>query len=600
MEPQSFADQFRRVAAALGDRVACRIKRDGQWVAVRWSEQERAVTAIARALVAAGLLPGERVAILSQTRIEWLQADLGILSAGGVTVGIYPSLLGDEVAWILDHCGASVLIVENQAQWTKITETSARSLTLRAIVSIDEDIQNPGRLQSWDAFLASGASVDALEVTRRTNALRPEDLAAIVYTSGTTGQPKGAMLTHGNLLFVTWSAGRSLHIAPEFETLLFLPLAHVFARLVAYCFLRSGNVIIFAEGIAHVAENLRETRPHFLTSVPRIFEKFREEILITVGRASAWRRRVFKWSLSVGLTASRLELEHRPVPPWLRLRRALADRLVFRKIREIFGGRMASMVSGGAPLKPALAEFYLACGIPLLEGYGMTENSSFTNVNLLDRHRIGTVGPVGPGIEMRINDDGEILFRGPNIMLGYYADPEATAGAIDGDRWLHTGDIGEIDADGFLKITDRKKDLIVTAGGKKVAPQRVERLLTDSSLIAQALSHGDGRKFVSALIVPDEAAARQWAETHNLGSLSLEEICATPEFQARIADAVAEANRHLASYETVKRFRLLPKTFTIETGELTPTLKVRRRVVERRYQDLLDEIYETHNSLERT
>jgi long-chain acyl-CoA synthetase len=377
---------------------------------------------------------------------------------------------------------------------------------------------------------------------------------------------------------------------PDFETLLFLPLAHVFARLIAYMCMHDGVTVAFAESFLTVPQDLAAIRPQFIVSVPRLFEKARERVHARVEAAGGPKRKLFHWALEVGVAASRVRQQRRPLPTGLRWKLAVADRLALHKVRDGFGGRLIYAVSGAAPLNPSVTEFFDACGVTILEGIGMTENTSFSNVNRLQHNKIGTVGPPGPGIEVKIAEDGEVLTRGENTMKGYFKEPQATADTIDADGWLHTGDIGEIDDEGFLRITDRKKDLIITAGGKNIAPQHIERILRMSPYISHAMAHGDRRHFVTALVTLDPEAVGKWASPRGLPT-DIEALAAHPDVQALIAAEVDERNRHLASFETVKRFHIVPRDFSIEGGELTPTMKIKRKVVTEMYRKELDALY---------
>jgi long-chain acyl-CoA synthetase len=423
------------------------------------------------------------------------------------------------------------------------------------------------------------------------SAITRDELASLVYTSGTTGNPKGVMLSHGNLMFASGSVSGALPIEPYFETLLFLPLAHVFARLIVYVCVRNALPLAFAEGIPQVGENLKEVRPHFIASVPRIFEKVYDKITSGVQEAGGLKEKLFNWAIGVGMEAGKYRQAGKPLPGLLAFKHNLADKLVFSKIHAALGGRLQWAISGAAPLSKTIGEFFHACGVLLLEGLGMTENSSFSNVNRIEHYKFGTVGQVGPGIEMKLADDGEILFRGENVMQGYFRNTEATAETIDSDGWLYSGDIGEIDDEGFLKITDRKKDLIITAGGKNIAPQRVEQTLKLSKYINQIVAYGDRRKYLTALVTLELDNVKGWAAENGLSYNDPSELCTKPEVQALLKSEVDALNRNLASFETVKKIRILPGEFTVESGELTPSLKIKRKVVLANYQALLDEMY---------
>ena len=592
MEHRSIYQLFEEVASTKAGGVAYQYKQDGEWRDVTWSEARGLVRRVARALMALGVQKGDRVDILSQTRLEWVLADFGIVSCGAVTVGIYPSNLAPDCAYIINHSDAELIFVENRDQLEKILSVREEIARIRQIVIYDGDSDPGNAVLSWDEFLAQGDRVSEPQLEERAATIGPDDLASLVYTSGTTGVPKGAMISNRNLLFSSESAAQCLATEPHYKTLLFLPLAHVFARLIVYACMRLGLTVTFAEEIAKLADNLKEVRPHFIASVPRIFEKVYDKITSGVKEAGGIKEKLFNWAIGVGRQVSELKQRNRPIPAGLRLKHGLATRLVFHKIQAALGGQLEWAISGAAPLNKMIAEFFHACGILILEGVGMTENTSFSNVNQVDKNKFGTVGPVGPGIEIKLAEDGEILYRGPNVMQGYFKNPEATAETIDADGWLHTGDIGEIDEDGFLKITDRKKDLIITAGGKNVAPQRVERVIRTSPYISQVVAIGDRRKFISALVTLDPENLPKWCEEHGIAYTALEDLAANPEIHKLIEGEVETRNRELASFESVKQFRIVARDFTIETGELTPTLKVKRKVVLDKYGDLVETMYQ--------
>ncbi|HXV77964.1 MAG TPA: long-chain fatty acid--CoA ligase [Candidatus Polarisedimenticolaceae bacterium] len=591
MEYRSLYELFQGVSTTNSDRPAYRHKPRGSWVELTWADARALVNRVSKALMALDVGQGQRVAILSRTRLEWSICDFGIVGCGGVTVGIYPSNLAEDCAYILEHCDAEVIFVENGEQLEKIFDVRARLPRLRRIVVFDGAGDASRNVVGWDEFLAIGDAVEDGALERRGRGLEPTDLASLVYTSGTTGVPKGAMITHENLIFTSWSAGQCLYLEPDFCTLMFLPLAHIFARLISYCCMRNGNLVAFAEDITTVAADLKEIRPHFIASVPRIYEKVYDKVISGAERAGGVKLKLFNFAIDAGTEASRLRQAKKPIPAGLKLRHAIADRLVLHKIRDAFGGRLVWAVSGAAPLNPMIAEFFDACGVTILEGIGMTENTSFTNVNRLDNNKFGTVGQVGPGIEQRIAEDGEVLYRGANLMKGYFKDEASTAETIDEQGWLKTGDIGELDDEGFLRITDRKKDLIVTAGGKNVAPQRIERIMRTSRYIAQVVAHGDKRRYITALVTLDPENMSQWAAEHGRSGAPIAELAQDAEVVALIEHEIAERNKQLASFESVKKFHILPRDFSIEEGELTPTLKIKRKVVFERYRGELDALY---------
>jgi len=621
MSGQTVPVLLRATVDAAPEGAAFRFKQDGAWTDLSWRDAHDRVRRASRALIALGVEHGSAVCILSETRLEWSLADFAIGSCGAVTVGVYQSNLPPDCAYILNHCEAELLFVENAKQLDKIIEVRSDLPNLKQIVRFEGPTDETIGVMSWDDFMARADEVTVEAAQQRADSIDPDDLLSVVYTSGTTGVPKGAMLTHRNVLFATESVGgmldcdrttgvpkgamlthRNVLFATEsvggmldcdreYVTLLFLPLAHVFARLIAYMCMVEGCTVSFADDIKRVPEYLGQIKPDFIVSVPRIYEKVHSQILAKVEDSSAFRRDLFNRALAVGYEVSRLQQAKKPIPPWLALRHALYDRLALHKVRDVFGGKMVYGVSGAAPLNKTIAEFFHACGILILEGIGMTENSSFSNVNTIERNKFGTVGPAGPGIEVKLAEDGEVLVRGDNVMRGYFKNPEATAKTLTEDGWLLTGDIGEIDEDGFLTITDRKKDLIITAGGKNIAPQRIERIIRTSRFIASVMAYGDRRKFISALITLDPESVREWAVQKGLGTDDLEELARHPKVQKLIEREVEERNRELASYETLKRFHLLAVDFSIEGGELTPTLKIKRKVVIEKHLDALEALY---------
>lgn len=593
MDYPSLYQMFQEVSTINGSKLAFKHKRKGNWFDVTWTEARETVQRVSKSLIALKIEKASKASILSQTRLEWVLCDYGIVSCGVVTVGIYHSNLPEGCAYILDHSDSEIVFVEDAEQLAKVLEVRERLPNLRHIV-IYEGPSDPKRgVMSWEDFLDQGADVSEEEVAQRGEELGPEDLASIVYTSGTTGEPKGAMISHGNLVFTSWSAGESLYMEPFFSTLLFLPLAHVFARLIVYVCLRKAVPVAFAESFNTVVQNLQEIRPHFIASVPRVYEKAYDKIVSNAADAGGIKLKLFYWALGVGRKVGELQQKKQPIPGGLALQHRIAHKLVLHKIVEIFGGRMEWSVSGAAPLNKSIAEFFHACGVLILEGIGMTENTSFTHVNRFDNYKFGSVGQLGPEVEHLIATDGELLTRGANTMQGYFKSPEATAETIDQEGWLHTGDIGEVDDEGFLRITDRKKDLIITAGGKNVAPQHVEQVLRTSHYIGQVVAIGDRKKFLSAIVTLDPDTVPEWAAQNDLGDLTLEELAVHPKVHELIEMEIEQRNKNLASYEGIKKFEILPRDFSIEGGELTPTLKVKRKAVVEKYKDEIESLYET-------
>ena len=592
MDYRSIYELFKAVSASGGDRVIYRYKKDGNWVDVTWPEYHAAVTAVGKGLIALGVGRNSKAGILSQSRLEWVLCDLGIVTTGAVTVGIYPANLASDCAYIINHSDTELVFVENQEQLDKVLAVRADLPKLHHIVIID-GASDPGNgVLDWEEFLQAGAAISDGQYEERGKAIQPDDAASIVYTSGTTGLPKGATITHGNLLFTSNAALQCLQFEPHYCTLFFLPLAHIFARLIAYTAMVAGATVAFAQSMATVGENLKEIRPHFIPSVPRVYEKVYDKVISNAVAAGGVKLKLFNWAMGVGERESRARQAGQSLPLALKAKHAVADKLVLHKIRDALGGRLVWAVSGAAPLNKMIAEFFDACGVTILEGIGMTENTSFSNVNRLGNNKFGTVGQIGPGVEQRLAPDGEVLFRGPNVMQGYFKDPEGTAEAIDSEGWLHSGDIGEIDEDGFLRITDRKKDLIITAGGKNVAPQRIERVLRTSHYIAQVVAYGDKQRYITALVTLDPDAIREWAVQSGLEGSSLEELAVNAKVRDLIRHEVDERNGQLASFESVKKFHVLPHDFSIEAGEMTASLKIKRKVVVEKYRKELEALYQ--------
>ena len=570
--PQMFLAQ----AARLGGRAVFHVKKKGQYQPVSWEQARVEIEEIALGLLDLGVQPGDRVAIFSENRPEWAIADLGILSAGAVTVPIYATLTGQEAEYILRHSGARVLFVSTPEMMGKVIHLQ-KELDLK-IVLFDAHYRVSGPRVWWfGELLGLGNTASAQQredLARQIRQGNPEDPASIIYTSGTTGDPKGVVLTHANFLSNCEGVRQVIPIGEEDLLLSFLPLSHVFERMAGYYFVLSvGGAIAYAENLETVPQNLLEARPTVITGVPRFYEKTHDRILEAVRSAPPLKRALFHWALRAGS------------------KNRIADRLVFSKLRARLGGRIRFCVSGGAPLPKPIAEFFYAAGILILEGYGLTETSPVITCNRMDRFRFGTVGLAIPGVEVRIAADGEILTRGPHVMRGYYQNPAATAEVIDAEGWFHTGDVGQLDPDGFLSITDRKKDLIKTSGGKMVAPQNLEAALKADPLITDCVVIGDGRKYLTALVVPHLEKLQEFARGKEISARSARDLVENGQVHALVWERVDRVNRSLASFERIKKIALLPEPFSLGSGELTPTLKVKRRVVSERYADQIEELY---------
>jgi long-chain acyl-CoA synthetase len=549
-------------------------------------------------LFALGIRAGDRVAIMSESRPEWLLADLAILVMGAVTVPVYPTLSAAQASYILKDSGARLAIVSSPDQLAKIQNVRHELPDLEAVVLFDSDRTPAASVLSFASIAERGHARMVAEwgVAREfrdaARAVQPSQLATIIYTSGTTGEPKGVMLSHGNLVANLVAGDAVLDVSTDDVALSFLPLSHAFERMVSYIYLAKGVTIVFAESMETIRRDMLTVKPTIMTGVPRVYEKFYTNILASGASLPQPRRTLFYWALKVAAAKGRERSRGRALGPVLALESALAERLVLSKVRQGVGGRLRCLVSGSAPLPVSIAEFFDGIGLPITEGYGLTETAPILSVNAKGAARIGTVGKAIPGVELRIAEDGEILARGPNVMSGYYNKPAATADALH-DGWFYTGDIGSIDADGYLTITDRKKDLIVTSGGKKIAPQPIEAILKRSPLVAEAIILGDRRKFAAALIVPDFGALERRLRDLNRPPADRAALVEREDVIALYEEIVDALNRELSQFERIKKIRLLPREFSIESGELTPTLKVRRKVVEEQWRPLIDEIYGT-------
>lgn len=575
-------------------RAAVRFKSGSVWHDVTHVELARHVKHTALGLFALGLKPGDRVAILSENRPEWAVADFAALTGRMVDVPIYPSLPSGQVVHLLNDSGARAVFVENAEQYEKIAQARPELRTVEHVIVFEEGVHGTG-VVGLRELIQHGRAREDQHTSYHDDALAvsPNDLATLIYTSGTTGVPKGVMLTHGNFCSNVRAVLEIFTIGPEDACLSLLPLSHSFERMAGhYTMFHAGATINYAESIDRVADNLLEVRPTVVLAVPRLFEKIYARVLDAAMSGGAVKRRVFFWARRVAEAAVTRTLAGEPLPAVLRMKRALADKLVFSKLRDRTGNRIHFFVSGGAALNADIAKFFFAGGLPVLEGYGLTETSPVVAVNPLERPKLGTVGPAVPGVEVVIADDGEVLVRGPNVMQGYYNMPDATAEVIDAEHWFHTGDVGELDEDGYLKITDRKKDLIATAGGKKIAPQPIENAVKANNFVAAAIMVGERRKFPSIIVVPNFEALEHWARERNMPIPSdRSAFIAQPDVQAKMEREVMGTLRDLASFEMPKKVLLLPHDFTIEGGELTPKLSVKRHVVEKKYKEQIDALY---------
>lgn len=584
---------FNRVER-FGSKTLFRVKRDGQYEDISWREAGREAKQFALGLLETGINHGDRIALLSENRPEWAVSDLGILSVGAVNVPIYATNTPKQLEYIVNDSGSRMLLVSTDKQLQKALEARPNCPLVERIVVFDEigKTDYPMVCTFRELCEEGAGSRKQASFEQRLESVKPDDLASIIYTSGTTGDPKGVMLTHDNFLANCRSVEQILPVTEDDVCLSFLPLSHSFERMAGYYVpVYLGSTIAYAESVEKVRDNLKEVRPTFMASVPRIYEKFHAAILDNVKNSFPVKRKIFEWSFSVGREMSRYIIARKDPPPALAFKYKVADRLVFQKIKENVGGRLKYFVSGGAPLAQEINEFFHALGIIILEGYGLTETSPVLTTNTPEHFKFGTVGKPVPNVIIKIAPDGEILAKGANVMSGYFNKPIETAEAIDAEGFFHTGDIGILDEDGFLQITDRKKDILVTAGGKNIAPQNIENLLKSNPWISNAMVHGDKRKFLSALIVPDFEKVERFAAEKGIRYGSMADLVKDEKVVNLIRECVESANRQLARYETIKRFAVLDSDFTLEGGELTPTLKVKRKVVTEKFKGLLDSFY---------
>ena len=590
--PELFLDRVGRTPGAE----AFRYPMAGGWRSLTWHETEARVRAVAGGLRALGLAPEQPCAILASTRIEWVLADFGILFAGGATSTIYPSSTADECAFILSDSGAVVAFAENDEQVRKLAARRDRLPALRHVVVFDGSATPDGWVTTLAALEESGRAWDVAHpgaFEERAAEIGTDALATLIYTSGTTGRPKGVELTHRAWLTQSKAIQDSGFLDhPDAFQFFWLPLAHVFGKMIGTAQLRIGFPTAVDGRVDKIVENLAATRPTFVCAVPRIFEKVHAKVLANAREGGPAKATIFRWALGVGLEASRRERAGRKLGPVLAAQRALADRLVFSKVRALFGGRLQFFVSGSAPLSKDIAEFFDALGVRICEGYGLTESSAATHANLPWARRIGTVGTPFAGVETRIAPDGEILMRAPWIMRGYRGLAEQTRDALDAEGFLHTGDVGAVDADGYLTITDRKKDLIKTSGGKYVAPTELEsKLKAHSPWIGQILVHGDRRNYVTALITLDPEAVGRWAAENGLAGKPLAALSREPLVRALVQKDLDALNATLPRFATVKKFVILPREFLESEGEVTPSQKLKRKYIEQRYRAELDAMY---------
>ena len=580
---KSIADLLPLAVQQHGDKPALRHKAGDEWRDTSYTELGESVSEIARGLIDLGIAPGERVSILSHTRPEWTHAYFGISCAGAAGVSIYQTNSPVECHYVLEHSESRAVFVEDAEQLGKVREVEDRLPHLDFIIVFDPGDADLGDAISLDDLRERGRGRDAAEVEERYSAVGPDDICLYIYTSGTTGPPKGCLLSHGNYRAIT-SASEQQGVLAEGDTVyLFLPLAHAFALLIQFVALDLGGTIAYWEKDPNkIIANLTEVNPTYFPSVPRMFEK-----IYTLATSNAPDKEQLQKAVQLGVKVRQAQQNGEAVPAELQQHFDAAEEQLYKNVRGLFGKNIRQCVTGAAPIAKEILEFFYACGVPVMEGYGMTETATAATVNTPEKFRFGSVGTPVPGVEVKIAEDGEVLLRGPNIFKGYYKNEEATDEALEGG-WLHTGDLGSLDDDGFLFITGRKKDIIITAGGKNITPANLENGLKQNRWISQAVVIGDRRPYLVALITLDPEEAPKFAEEHGLDA---ETLHASEEMKAEVQKVVDEVNSHVGPVEQIKRFEILPQDLSQETGELTPTLKVKRNVVTEKFADVVDEIY---------
>ena len=592
MSYKTIAEMFIQCVEQFADNPAFFDKIDGEWQKKTYREAGDIVENLASGLASLGVQKGDKIAIISTNSSRWAFADYAITGLGAVTVTVYPTLTTPHMKYIFDDSETHYAFVGNKEQLDKTKSLIQECEHMKGYVLMDDSDDDTDKVFGFSSLIERGKAYKEssdFDFKAIASTINPDDLLTLIYTSGTTGNPKGAMLSHNNLIANIKSGKKSIHIDESDVFLSFLPLSHVFERMVGhFSGLTSGGRVYYAESIDTVADNMGEIKPTIMASVPRLYEKMYAKIIDKVSNDPPLRQKIFWWAISVGKEAMPNICKNSRPSGWLGFKFGLAEKLVFSKIKERVGGRLRFFVSGGAPLSQEIAEFFAAANIIILEGYGLTETSPEITNNRLEDVKFGTVGKPIDGVEVKIAEDGEIICRGENVMLGYYNNEAATREVIDENGWFHTGDIGEFDEDGFLRITDRKKNIIVTSGGKNIAPAPMEIALIASKYIEQVVVLGDRRNFVSALIVVAQETLSEWANEQGIDGEIIQDERTDKLFENEVSKAMAG----FAHYETVKKFKLVADEWSVESGELTPTLKVKRKVVEKKYADLIDSIYQ--------
>ena len=588
---QSIYHSFLETSREFASRKAATYYKDDSWQTLSWQDLKDLGQKASSALIGEGVLSGDKVVILSQTRLEWVVADLAIIGAGAVTVPIYQSNLEEEILFIIQNSGASYVFAEDEKQLKKLRQIRDRIPQVKRIVCFDSNATLETQEIHWESFLEQENSTgDSIE--DRIQTLSPESLLTIVYTSGTTGTPKGVVISHDNMLAVIEACKHMKLKKFEDSELMFLPMAHIFAKLLELTWLAIGHEMIFCQSIPKMADNMKETKPTFMAAVPRVYEKMHSGIITKIMSDKSLGGKVAQWGihkLEETIDLHKKNISNKSLS-WTIAKKFVLPK-VGRAVAKGFGGRMQLFVSGGAPLAPEIIYFFHHIGFTICEGYGLTETAGAVCINSPENVCIGTVGQAPPEVEIKTAEDGEILIRGRCIFSGYWQSPELTADVISPDGWFHTGDIGYKDEQGYLRITDRKKDLIITAGGKNVAPQKIENMVkSKSQLISQIVIHGDKRKFLSALVTLEPDATIKWAKQQEIPETTIPELMHNEKIKAEVDKVIQEVNKSLASYETIKMYHILDHDFTVG-NQLTPTLKVRRKIVNEKYKDIFSKFY---------
>ena len=565
---------------------------NGQVNSATWKTFYTQVRQVAASLIALGIQKDDKINILSYSCYQWVLTDLASASIGAVTVGIYQTLPAEDCSYIIDHSDAVLVFAQDEVQLEKLQRIRGEIPLIRKVVLFNGTPPDEDWVIGFEEFLNLGIHIPTEQIDQMIEAVSADDIACIVYTSGTTGIPKGTMLTHDNLTFTAQSVEKSVYWEPDDHIFLFLPLAHVFAKTAVFTTLLTGCTLTFSRSIDTLAEDLKAAQPHWFPSVPRIFEKVHSKIIGGAEAKGGMALKIFNWAMQVGLHVSNCKLDRQPIPLLLDLKYKLATRLVFSKIQAALGGRVRWCISGAAPLNPEIGQFFHAAGILIVEGIGMTENMSFSNLNRFDNYRFGWVGPPGPGIDQKVADDGEVMYRGRNVMKGYYKMPKETAATITDDGWLKTGDLGEIDNENFLKITGRKKDIVVTSGGKNIAPAKIEGHLATSKYINQVCVIGDRKNYLTALVTLDPDNITEFAQSNGIDFEHTDELIGNDDVVNLIDDEVKKKNAGLAPFESIKKINIVPE-FTIDNGLLTPTMKVKKNKVLKVHADSIDAMYQS-------